>query len=261
MPDTSNPNYVTVVPIYKATPSKTEAYSLLQLRYLGIHNATLMCPEDLDVGVYLDLWPDIKIQRFPKEYFLSVQTYNDFLLRPAFYEVFSGQYNWMVIYQLDAFIFSDQVAKFCKLGFDYYGAPWRVGFPQYHFLLNRWPIRLNMRRFYVGNGGFSLRKLDSTIDLLHRKQGHKSQTYFMEDVFFGYWGSVDKHFHACPAEVGAAFSIETYPYYWVKLIDGFPMGTHNFERSGKEWAKDFYSPILSKCYEKLSEAFPKLQSF
>lgn len=257
----SNYPYVTVVPIYKATPSKIEAYSLLQLRYLGIQNATLMCPEELDIGVYLNLWPDIKVQHFPKEHFLSVQTYNDFLLRPAFYEAFSGKYDWMLIYQLDAFIFSDQIAKFCELGYDYYGAPWKDGFPQYHFLLNRWPIRLNMRRFYVGNGGFSLRRLDKTIDLLYRKKGHISQTHFMEDVFFGYWGSIDKSFHACPAEIGAEFSIETYPAHWIKLIEGFPMGTHNFERSGKEWAKDFYSPILNKCHEKLSEVFPKLLSF
>ena len=257
----SNNPYVTVVPVYKTKPTKTEALSLLQLRYLGIENATLMCPEGLDVGIYLDLWPDLKIERFPKKHFLSVQTYNDFLLTPGFYEVFAEQYDWMLIYQLDAFIFSNQIKKYCELGYDYYGAPWQFGFPQYYFLFNRWPIRLNLKRFYVGNGGFSLRKIDKTIDLLYRKQGHRSQTYFMEDVYFGYWGSIDKTFHACPAEVGAAFSIETYPAYWIKLIDNFPMGTHNFERSGKEWAKEFYSPVLNECYEKLIKTFPKLQSF
>ena len=256
----SSPSCITVVPVYKASPSKVEALSLLQLRLLEVGNVTLMCPEGLDVSVYLDLWPSLQIAYFAKEHFVSVQSYNDFLLKPPFYERFEHEYQWMLIYQLDAFLFSNQIQYFCELGYDYYGAPWQYGYPQYRFLFNRWPIRVNFNRFYAGNGGFSLRNLAHTIDLLKRKQGHITQTFYMEDVFFAYWGTIDKSFHAAPPEIAALFSIETYPNHWLKITKTFPMGTHNFERAGKEWAKDFYSPILNKCYAKLLDAFPKLNN-
>lgn len=253
-------SYVTVVPVYKVIPSKVEALSLLQLRELNVKNVTLMCPEGLNIDAYLDLWPELKVVYFSKEHFISVQSYNDFLLKPSFYETFASEYRWMLIYQLDAFIFSNQIERFCELGYDYYGAPWQYGFPQYWFLFNRWPIKVNFKRFYVGNGGLSLRNLNKTIDLLKRKQGHITQTFYMEDVFFAYWGTMDESFHAAPSEVAALFSVETYPDHWLKITKTFPMGTHNFHRTGKEWAKDFFSPILDKCYAKLLDSFPKLNN-
>ena len=78
--------------------------------------------------------------------------------------------------------------EFCHEGYDYYGAPWKVGFPQYRFLFNRWAIQTNKKRFYVGNGGLSLRKIASTLDLLARKEAHISKTFFMEDAFLAIGG-------------------------------------------------------------------------
>ncbi|QWE20913.1 DUF5672 family protein [Polynucleobacter sp. AP-Kolm-20A-A1] len=249
---------VTVVPVYKERPSKTEAYSLMQLRLLDVQNVTLMCPEGLDTSFYTELWPELSMERFPKNHFLSVQTYNDFLLDPAFYETFYPRYEWLFIYQLDAFLFENRIDHFCDLNYDYYGAPWRYGIVQYRFLFNRYRIKINRKRFYVGNGGFCLRKLASTIDLLYRKKGDITQTSFMEDVFFGYWGSRDPNFHTCPPKIAAEFSIETYPEYWIEVIGRMPMGTHNIERGGPEFGKAFYASILQERYSKLSQAFEQL---
>ncbi len=248
--------YITAVPVYKAIPSKTEAFSLLQLRALHVENVTLICPEDLDLGVYLDLWPDLKITRFAKQHFQSIQTYNDFVMSPIFYEAFANQYQWLLIYQLDAFLLKNDILEFCELGYDYYGAPWVTGFPQYHFLFNRWPIKLNAKRFYVGNGGLSLRKIHSTLDLLKRKKAHISQNFFMEDAFFGYWGSRDPSFHACPPDIAAAFSFEAYPEHWLKITGSLPMGFHGF----KVWGKDFYNPLLQERYATLRQSYPKLEN-
>jgi hypothetical protein len=255
------PAYLTVVPVYKATPSKSEAFSFLQLREIQVKNVTLMCPEGLDIRVYQDLWPEVQVARFTPEHFLSVQTYNDFMLDPQLYETFAQHYQWMLVYQLDAFIFSNRIEEFCKLGYDYFGAPWRVGFPKLTFLFNRFPVPLTMKRFYVGNGGFSLRNIPKTIDLLNRTRGHISRRYFMEDVFFGYWGSIDFQFHACPAEVGASFSCETHPDHWLKITGQFPMGTHNFERVGPEWAAGYLKPFIAEAWAKLLQSFPKLGNF
>jgi hypothetical protein len=247
------PSCVTVVPVYKERPNKTEALSLLQLRLLDVENVVLMCPEGLDLDIYQSLLPELMIERFPKRHFLSVQTYNDFLLGPQFYETFLQKYEWMLIYQLDAFLLSNRIEHFCQLGYDYYGAPWTSGFPQYHFLFDRWPIRINTKRFLVGNGGLSLRNIKNTVDLLKEKQGHITKAYFMEDAFFGYWGSLESQFRACPPKIAATFSLEMDPEYWMSIGGLLPMGFHGFERR----SQSFYNPILKEKYQHLLKSFPQ----
>ncbi|QWD68632.1 hypothetical protein AOC21_01595 [Polynucleobacter sp. VK25] len=255
MPTPSSLCYVTTVPVYKAKPSQTEAFSLLQLRILGVQNVTLVCPEGLDLAAYLDLWPELQVQRYAPEHFVSVQSYNNLVISPAFYTPLI-HYDYLLIYQLDAFLLSNQVLEFCNEGYDYYGAPWIKGFPQYRFLFNRWPIQINGKRFHVGNGGLSLRKIDSTLNLLKRKASHISKTFFMEDAFFGYWGSLDPDFHACPPLVAARFSLEMEPSHWMEQTGVLPMGMHGFE----VWHKDFYNALLQESYQKLRDTYPQLNN-
>ena len=254
MPPTPLQRYITVVPIYKAELSKTEAFSLMQLRALKVENITLVCPEGLDLQNYFDLWPDLKVQRYSPEHFVNIQSYNNLVISTAFYDPFAKDYEYLLLYQLDAFLLSNRILEFCDQGFDYYGAPWKIGFPQYRFLLNRWPIKSNPKRFHVGNGGLSLRKIESTINLLRSKKDHISKTFFMEDAFFGYWGSLDSDFHACPPMLAAKFSLEMEPAYWMEKTGVLPMGFHGFE----VWHQDFYSPLLQESYQKLSATYPQL---
>lgn len=44
------------------------------------------------------------------------------MLEADFYRRF-GKYKYMLIYQLDAFVFSDKLLDFCEMGYDYIGAP------------------------------------------------------------------------------------------------------------------------------------------
>lgn len=257
MPSPALQPYVTTVPVYKQNLSLSDARSLLQLRLLGVQNVTLACPEGLDLSKYFNLWPELGVQRYAPEHFLSIQSYNDLVASPAFYSPFAHQYEYLLISQLDSFLLSNQVMQFCNAGYDYYGAPWKVGFPQYRFVFNRWAIETNKKRFYVGNGGLSLRKISSTLDLLARKEGHISKTFFMEDAFFGYWGAVDPHFHACPPLVAAKFSLEMNPEYWMDQTGVLPMGLHGFEI----WHEDFYNALLQESYQKLQEAYPQLQHY
>ena len=246
--------YVTTVPIYKRDLSLSEARSLLQLRLLGVDNVTLVYPEGLDLTEYMKLWPDLGVQHYAPEHFVSVQSYNDLVISPAFYAPFADHYDYLLIAQLDTFLLSNQIREFCDLGHDYYGAPWIKGFPQYRFLFNRWPIQINNTRFYVGNGGLSLRNIPKTMDLLARKEGHISKTFFMEDAFFGYWGSLDPHFQACPPLVAAKFALEMEPSHWMEQTGVLPMGLHGFE----VWHKDFYNSLLQESYLKLQETYPHL---
>lgn len=247
--------YATAVPVYKATPTNTEVLSLLQLRFLGVQNVTLVCPEGLDLSYYLNLWPELKVQRYAPMHFSSIQSYNDLVISPVFYIPFATNYDYLLIHQLDAFLLSNQVLEFCNGGYDYYGAPWITGFPQYRFILNKWAVKLNSKRFYVGNGGLSLRKITSTLDLLDRKAGHMSKTFFMEDAFFGYWGSIDHDFQACPPLLAAKFSLEMEPRHWIERTGTLPMGFHGFE----VWHQDFYNSLLQESYQKLFESYPQLK--
>jgi hypothetical protein len=244
-------SYVTVVPAYKTVPATSEALALAQLKHLSVENITLVCPNHLDVSAYLALVSDLYVVRLPEEHFINVQSYNALMLQPWFYELFRSNYEWMLVHQLDAFLLTNQIYEFCELGYHYYGAPWLIGFPQHRFLFNRWPIKMNGRRFQVGNGGLSLRHLEKTVDLLQRNQGHVSKTFFMEDAFFGYWGSIDAIFHACPAHIAACFALESHPEYWAKLTNKLPMGFHGYE----VWGQDFYKPLLDQAYAELSTEF------
>ena len=245
---------MTTVPIYKPDLSLSEARSLLQLRLLGVENVTLVCPEGLDLTEYMKLWPELGVQHYAPEHFVSVQSYNDLVISPAFYAPFADHYDYLLIAQLDTFLLGNQIREFCDLGYDYYGAPWIKGFPQYRFLFNRWPIQINNKRFYVGNGGLSLRNIPKTMDLLARKEDHISKAFFMEDAFFGYWGSIDSSFKACPPLIAAKFALEMEPAYWMEQTGVLPMGLHGFE----VWHKDFYNSLLQESYLKLQETYPHL---
>lgn len=247
-----SPSYVSVVPAYKAIPAPAEALALAQLKRLAVCNITLICPNPLDINAYLALVPNLHVVRLSEEHFKSVESYNALMLQPWFYELFLGKYTWMLVHQLDAFLLTNQIHEFCELGYHYYGAPWLHGFPQYRFLFNRYPIRINRKRFRVGNGGLSLRHLERTVDLLQRKKTHASKTFFMEDAFFGYWGSIDKHFQACPPDVAASFSLESDPEYWTKRINKPPMGFHGHS----VWSPDFYKPLLNQAYAELHKDYP-----
>ncbi len=255
MQNSSSHSYVTVVPAYQATLATSEALALAQLKRLGVHNITLVCPSHLNVDAYFEIVPNLQVIRLREEHFKSVQSYNALMLQPWFYELFARDYEWMLVHQLDAFLLTNQMNEFCELGYHYFGAPWRIGFPQYRFLLNHWPIRINRRRFKVGNGGLSLRHLEKTVDLLHRKEGHISKTFFMEDAFFGYWGAVDNRFHSSPVEIVATFSLESDPEHWIKLTNTLPMGFHGH----RVWSTDFYKPLLKAAYAEIIAQYPHLQ--
>jgi hypothetical protein len=73
-----------------------------------------------------------------------------------FYRAFDG-YDYILITQLDVFIFNDQFKKFASFNYDYIGAPW---FENYGYATE------TSKLIGAGNGGFSLRKIDSFLYVL-----------------------------------------------------------------------------------------------
>ena len=147
---------IIVIPVYRQ-PSADEAASLHQcMRVLGRYDVCLVCPEGLDTTAYDRIARrTLPTQRFEQRYFEGIEGYNSLLFSTVFYAGFR-QYDYMLIYQLDAWVFSDQLAEWCQKGYDYVGAPW--------FYRNR-SHEEGMPLWLVGNGGLSLRKISKFMEI------------------------------------------------------------------------------------------------
>lgn len=155
---------VIIIPVFKEDMDKYEEISFVQaIKIFHDKDITLIAPSGLSVEKYLDhSQGDIKFKFFPGKHFRSVATYSKLLLEPQFYKQFVD-YEYMLIYQLDAFVFSDRLDYWCEQGYDYIGAPWYWGCKEKPDERGLWQ---------TGNGGFSLRNIFSTIKLLERDQKH-----------------------------------------------------------------------------------------
>ena len=145
-----SPTVAVVVPMYRSTLNRDEEISRRHLlHFLGGFDRYLVVPESLKVGL-----DGFAIKRFGNEFFSNTVAYSALLLSREFYEAFSV-YDFILIYQLDALVFSDQLTDWCGRGWDYIGAPW---------------IKSAAADFVdapaVGNGGFSLRKVESFLRVI-----------------------------------------------------------------------------------------------
>lgn len=154
-----------VIPVYKSVPSESEIESFKQcLRILGKHPIVFVTPTGLDISLYTIYMHD-QIQwdliPFASSYFTSTTGYSQLLLSRSFYKHFEN-YRYILIYQLDAWVFRDELHEWCALNMDYVGAPWLEAPP---ITSGKRPI-INLSKHLVnkvGNGGFSLRKVQSHL--------------------------------------------------------------------------------------------------
>lgn len=150
-----------VIPVYQLAISPAETCSFRQtLSVLGEHPIVLVAPQGLDMGTYTDMansqGVSLLTEYFPPSYFDGIEGYNRLLLSESFYARFQS-YDYILICQLDAFIFRDEILEWCNKGYDYIGAP-LIGHHTDSVFSN------NMR---VGNGGLSLRKVSTFLRFFH----------------------------------------------------------------------------------------------
>lgn len=251
-----------VIPVYKAAPNANEQQALYQcLNILGKHPIVLVCPQSLDVGFYQSIakrhQASLNVQRLSDQYFKGISGYNHMLMSTTFYRAFKT-YRYILVYQLDAWVFRDELDYWCGLGYDYIGAPWFENYGTYKDGNKLWA---------VGNGGFSLRRIQyfldlleydgplkdaSTLDLeptmknriykyLYAKGYQNRVSYFrkdptlFEDVFYTVYLK-DTRFKAnVPSAVDAAsFAFEKSPSYLYSLTGKLPFGCHAWEKNEYE---------------------------
>jgi len=237
---------IILVPIYKSRLDEIELFSLQFSisRLKSSRRVKFICPRDLDVSFYQFHFEKIEFDCFPEVFFESILGYNQLLLQVEFYRFYSG-FEFLIILQTDAIILKDDLDFWAVQPFDYVGAPWPAG------LL----VELNRGRFageasrqvrvHVGNGGYSLRRIDKTIDLLVEFE-EEVAIYFdcgfdniggrNEDVFFAAMAQVSDSFRIPDPVTASLFSTEYPPDYYLKLNGNHPpSGGHAWWKFDREY--------------------------
>lgn len=225
-----NRQVAVLIPIYKKQLTDLENISLVQaIRILSAYDIYFFMPKSLSI----DNSYEVQIQRFPDHYFNSICSYNCLMLSVEFYERFID-YEYILIYQLDAFVFSDKLQIFCCMGYDYIGAPWIDG--SFYYKDSQHMI------WYVGNGGLSLRRVDSFIKILKQCQNMLVNNKIAEDQFFSMMES--NSFHVAPIHIALEFSFEmNVKECYEKNSSRLPFGCHAWYRFNlpfwKPWIEEY----------------------
>jgi hypothetical protein len=170
-------------------------------------------PESIDEEFYLNLGENIVIKKVDDSWLESYSTYNRTLTKPEFYRMFED-YDYMLIYQTDCWIFEDRLDYFMNMEFDWYGAPWPF-----------WNDK-------VGNGGFSLRKISEMIDVCEKYKNDICNEN--EDTWFCI--RHENELNICDSHTASEFSLETNPEKYLQNMKGMPMGLHG-KYTMKYWSK------------------------
>lgn len=147
-----------VIPIYKPEMTEDETMSFLQgLKILSSYPIIIVSHPNLNLDSYyriaFDRGVQLQVELFDETCFKSISSYSRMMLSEDFYARFSN-YEYIFIYQLDAWVFRDELLYWCDKGYDYIGAP-LVGKQRYNYFTNS---------FRVGNGGLCLRKVSAYLD-------------------------------------------------------------------------------------------------
>ena len=171
---------------------------------LGGHDIIVIHPERLDLTEDLQSWQSVVVKALRNEWFDGVKGYNSMLLSTEFYDLFSV-YDYILIYQLDAYVFRNELDEWVAKGYDYIGAPWIIKRGLSYYLFGGWMQALHRKlhpigegenmvhahlAFSVGNGGLSLRRVSKMREMAEQFADEISRLRFgeerraAEDVFF-----------------------------------------------------------------------------
>ena len=151
-----------MVPMPLSELSEDEKISLRHLKkYLGSYDKFLLVPKGS--GILIDGFSSLELSR---QFFGSVQRHNQLLNRLDFWKKFQD-YEFVLMYHLDALVFSDQLDYWCNQELDYIGAP---------FVISKDAQWVTIER--VGNGGFSLYRMKAIQQVLVNRYLAKPLLFF-----------------------------------------------------------------------------------
>lgn len=248
-----------IIPIYKATFTQEERRSFVQAyQILGRYPLVVVKPESLDLSSLTAEYPKLFLESFPDFYFKGIAGYNQLMLSSFFYERFLNC-DYILIYQLDAYVFRDELEEWCEKEYDYIGAPWLrrrlyqmpvlSGIMRMVRAYQHFRGKMSKQDLYdkIGNGGLSLRKVVSHYRVT-QEQAKRINFYLSgkrhhlrnEDVF---WATEPKGFIYPSPREAIRFSFDKYPKYCYHLNgQQLPFGCHAWY---KRKMKSFWSHFIT----------------
>lgn len=245
-----------VVPIYKLPLSSDDRICLNQLfKIMSGYDIIAIYPENLDLTDVCREYPLFIKHPMDSSNFTSLRAYNKLVLSTSFYDAFAS-YKYILINQLDTYLFSDELCYWANAGFDYVGAPFVPDKDKYWSDFRRLWCKLNfaLRRYngtdphhsqwyQVGNGGLCLRKVDKfqTITKKYRKQIDNDlsdeKAFYPEDLWLSFELKGKDELKTPDWKTAIRFSIECSPKKCMEIVGGkLPFGTH-------AWTLDRHRPF------------------
>ncbi len=230
-----------IIPIYQLEMTPAEQFSLRQgIATLAAYPIIIIKPQSLYIESISNEFTHIQSISFDDAYFVNVAGYNRLLTSAQFYKRFLN-YQFILIYQLDALIFRDELVEWCNQNFDYVGAP-KVPEQSKKAYFNTKKTLLN--------GGLSLRKVASCLRLTIWYRRFFGQWPGNEDMLFSMNATrliIFRGLMNLPTwEQALPFAFEDEPQRCLELNHNqLPFGCHAWERYDKRFWEN-HIPILKK---------------
>jgi len=258
-----------VIPVYKYELDPIDKLSLERLHKIigNKYDIYLVKPESLNCENYYKILKQKNVCEvvFDNKYFENTASYSQLCLQYDFYDKFSD-YDYMYIYQTDCYLIEDKLEEWCDKGYEYVGAP--IISSNAHW------INYNDKDNYVpqvGNGGFSLRKIETFKDLTD-PNGELRTTYELTDDKLKDVVFEDKYFlndlyryyeiNTPLWQEALTFTIDMNAdvIYDIMKFDKLPMGIHAWGKNIRHWKnvleelKD-NKEVIDYCEEQYKEFF------
>ncbi|MFZ6664543.1 DUF5672 family protein [Peijinzhouia sedimentorum] len=182
---------------------------------------------------------------FDDSYFKNIESYNRLCLSYSFYNCFSD-FDYIIIHQLDAFLFRNELNYWLDKNYDYVAPPW-VGVDVFKFIRgtfeNNVPLLLKAKvlplhkalfghDFLVGNGGISLRKVKTFKRVLKLYNKQARNWPYNEDLFYSLFIPAHYPFFRIPSfNKSLAFGFDLNPLEAFEMNKNeLPMAAHGFDK-------------------------------
>lgn len=150
-----------MVPLPSPALGPDDEISMRHLRaHLDHYDRFLLVPRGMKVDIQ-----GFRVIELDHKHFGSAANHNRMLYLPEFWELFSD-YEFALMYHLDALVFSDQLEEWCDKGYDFIGAP---------FIRCADSPWVKVER--VGNGGFALYRVPSVLKVLWNRYRQRPLKY------------------------------------------------------------------------------------
>ena len=171
----------------------------------GKRDVKLILPDNIATTYYEEYTNVLEIVKVNNKWLSSSKEYNAMCCNQEFWNLFTD-YEYVLTYQTDCWVFEDRLDYFMGLGYDWYGAPW--------------PHNNDT----VGNGGLSLRKVSKMIEITSKYNFKGDSLEGAEDTWF--CQNNKEELNICDLDNACNFSMENIVRKYLTKIKTIPMGLH-----------------------------------